>query len=182
MRERLLRFHVDGARGDAQPIARSLKASDDSDVELDRLLRACTTARRAQVHQRPIDDTQVGDRAQVIGDGLRDSRPEPGDVNVARDIVKISDANRSRPRRRGVGNRAGRRCPTNVVGRVHSRDEPVASPRDGLDVLRRRRVVAERLSQFGNNFCDRVVSHGDVGPQRREDVVLRQEHRGPIGE
>jgi len=59
------------------------------------------------------------------------------------------------------------------------RDEPIAAPGDGLDVGRLRRIIAERLAQLGDGLGQRIVGHRNVGPQRREQLVLTNERRLP---
>ena len=61
--------------------------------------------------------------------------------------------------------------------RCHRRDEPVPAPRDRLDIGRLRRVVAERLPQLRDRLRERVVGHGHVGPERLEEILLRDERR-----
>ena len=67
-------------------------------------------------------------------------------------------------------------------GGLHRRDETVAAARDRLDVGRLRGIVAERLAQLGHRLRQRVVGHGHVGPQRREQLVLGHERGLPRGE
>ena len=88
-----------------------------------------------------------------------------------------------------VGGGGTRRIPDGRGGsggggddRLDRRDEPVAAPRDGLDVLRAGGIVAERLAQLGNRLRQRVVGHRDVRPQRPEQLVFRDQHRRPRGE
>jgi hypothetical protein len=76
---------------------------------------------------------------------------------------------------RRLGGRARRRR------RRHRRDEPVASPRDSLDVHRLGRVVSEGLTQFRDGLREGVVCHRDVRPERLEEVFLRDE-RGLTGD
>ena len=68
------------------------------------------------------------------------------------------------------------------VAVVHGGDEPVAAPGHGLHERRARGVVSKRLTKLGDRLRERVVGHGDVGPERVEELVLRDEHRGACDE
>ena len=61
------------------------------------------------------------------------------------------------------------------------RDEAVAAPVDCLDVGRGFRVVVQGLADLADADLDRRVAHDDVGPDRREQLVLGDESLGPAG-
>ena len=61
-------------------------------------------------------------------------------------------------------------------------DEAIAAARDGLDVPRRRRVVAEGLAQLGDGLRERVVGDVGVGPQRVEQRFLGDQLAGVVEE
>jgi hypothetical protein len=66
--------------------------------------------------------------------------------------------------------------------RCHRRDEPVAAPRDRLDVFRRPGVVPQRLPQLGDGLRQRVVGDVGVRPEGVEQVFLGDQLAGVIDE
>ena len=58
-------------------------------------------------------------------------------------------------------------------------DEPVTSPRDGLNIRGLGRIVAERLAEFRDGLRQCIVGHRHIGPQRGEQFVLANERRLP---
>jgi len=79
------------------------------------------------------------------------------------------DGGLDRPLRGGVARDCG----------LDRRDEPIAPARDGLDVGRLGGIVAKRLPELGDRLCERVVGDGNVRPERREELVLRNQRRLP---
>ena len=140
----------------------ALDAADDdeSDVEVagDVLERSVGSA--CGVRDVPtVDDPKVSPCSKVTGHGLGDSGREPVGIPIARHIHKIEHGDR-----RCV---AVPSCQGSLNGRgwgrfvsVDGGDKTIASAGDGLDELRRARVVAERLAQLGHGMRHRIL--GDV--------------------
>ena len=172
--ERLARLDVHDPRRDAEAVARPLKAARHGQVGQPLLPeRGERSAGGAQGlgHHQPIDHPEPAELAQVVGDRLGDARGQPRVVGVAREVDEVGDGNDAHGARAA---RADTRCGVWAHGRqrVDRRDEAVAAAGDGLDVGGRGGIVAERLAQFRHGLRERVVGHGHVGPERREQLLL----------
>ncbi len=96
--ERLAADDVDDPRGDADPVALTLKAADDgqpgADVGGHLLQRSAGAARRLH-DPPPIDDAEMAERAEIAGDGFGDAGGQPGRVGVGGHVHEIHDGDRS---------------------------------------------------------------------------------------
>ncbi len=93
---------IDHARGNPQPRARPLKASDDGEVEVQlgperRKIRAAAPHRLHDAHA--IDDAQRRGGPQIVGHGLGDAGGQPRQLAVAADVGEVEDGNRRLLRR-----------------------------------------------------------------------------------
>jgi hypothetical protein len=71
-------------------------------------------------------------------------------------------------------NRALRAVRRDSRRRCHLGDESVSAPRNGLDVVRSRTVVAERVAQFSDGPAERRIGDGDITPHVVEQRLARQ--------
>lgn len=176
LRDSFARCRVDHARGDPKPIAGALEAADHGaiEVQLRAKARQIGTAALDGLHDaHAIDHAERRRCPEIVGHRLGDPRCQPRELSVTAHVRKIQHRNgRLRiggSHRHGLTVRQGLHP---LRAGVHGRDETVAAPCHRLDVGRLRRIVAKRLTQLGHGLRERIVGHGNVGPERLEQLVL----------
>ena len=150
----------------------------DIDLEAARLVgrirdeRAVRRERRAHVEPDRIRELHGVERERTLrGRPIRAMPPQPAGRNHRQD-----DDRRTCPpprwRRGPVWRRDRLRCGGRDPRRFDWCNEPIADRRDGLDVARLLRVVADCLADLRHDACERVVSDERARPDGLEDLLF----------
>ena len=117
-------------------------------------------------------------RRPVVAGGF-DGVRRGEEKSARRAQCKYQGGNRRGPRRAGPAWDRDRRA---AFARPDRRDQAIAALRDGLDVGRRARVVAERLAQLDDALGQRFIADDDTGPHPGKELLAGDDAADAIGE
>ncbi len=185
---------VHDARGDADAIAVALEAADHGQPDPQRrgdVVQRSRRVRRTASITRQRSTTRNGRAprrsALTVSAMPADSHAAFGSpvtlvksrTAIARAVVSAPSRSSGRRTPAAFASGGGAGCGAEAIA-LDDADEPIAAARDGLDVLRIAGVVAERLPQLGHRLRQRVVGDVGAGPERVEQLLLRDQRAGVI--